>query len=58
MSGRHYGWLSDPRRKYEDARFETCKVCGREWNVSKHLVIDWRGYTCPQCIWKDSRDDG
>lgn len=39
----------NPRRKFADARFETCKVCGLEWNISIKAAIDWHGYTCPRC---------
>lgn len=31
------------------ARYETCKECGREWNVSIKAEIPWTGYLCPQC---------
>ena len=36
-------------RKREGARYETCKQCGEEWNVSVQTVLDWRGYLCPRC---------
>ena len=39
----------DPRKKFADARYETCKVCGREWNISTMTVIGCHGYTCPGC---------
>lgn len=32
-----------------NARYETCKECGLEWNVSKQAVIPWYGYRCPWC---------
>lgn len=31
------------------ARYETCRECGLEWNVSKQAVIPWSGYLCPVC---------
>lgn len=42
---------AEPRKptRREGTRYETCKDCGLEWNVSKQLVIDWRGYLCPRC---------
>lgn len=45
-------WGIQPRRKYENARFEKCKVCGQSWNVSKDMKLDWRGYICPRCKYK------
>lgn len=31
-----------------DGRYETCKVCGLRWNVSRtYRMID--GYICPKC---------
>ena len=44
-------------RKREGARYETCKDCGLEWNVSRQAVIDWRGYLCPRCINKLRREN-
>ena len=31
------------------ARYETCRECGLEWNVSKQAAIPWSGYLCPVC---------
>lgn len=33
-------------------RYETCKVCGESWNISKRAKIDGRGYICPVCALK------
>lgn len=31
------------------ARYERCVVCGREWNVSRMLILPRNGYKCPLC---------
>lgn len=31
------------------ARYERCVVCGREWNVSRMLILSRNGYKCPLC---------
>lgn len=49
MKRRHDATLIKVQKRFEDARYETCKVCGSEWNVSKDARIDWRGYMCPRC---------
>lgn len=38
-----------PKRLREDLRYETCRECGRKWNVSKKAVIPFNDYLCPQC---------
>lgn len=38
-----------PSRKREGARYETCRECGLEWNVSKQKEIPPSGYLCPRC---------
>lgn len=38
-----------PSRRYADARFEICKGCGRDWNVSVKARIGRDGYRCPGC---------
>ena len=55
MKSGRYPKKPNPRRKYADARFEVCKVCGLDWNVSKLAVIDRRGYLCPKCRRKGGR---
>ena len=30
-------------------RHETCKVCGKDWNVSLQLILPEHGYICPHC---------
>lgn len=30
-------------------RYETCRECGQEWNVSKTAIIPHNGYICPRC---------
>lgn len=42
-------------RKREGARYETCRECGLEWNVSKYAVIHKSGYLCPHC-WSKNRN--
>ncbi len=36
-------------RRMTGARYETCRECGLEWNVSKQAAIPWSGYLCPIC---------
>ena len=36
-------------KKREGARYETCVICGLEWNVPKDLQIRRPGYICPHC---------
>lgn len=45
-----------PRLKFADARFETCKYCGIDWNISAKAVIDPNGYLCPRCRDKRRRE--
>lgn len=42
---------AEPRKpeRREGARYETCNMCGLDWNVSIYALIDWRGYLCPKC---------
>ena len=49
MKRRQDATLIKVQPRFEDARYEACKVCGLEWNVSKFQEIDWRGYICPRC---------
>lgn len=41
-------------RRREGARYETCRECGLEWNVSKNTAIHRNGYICPHC-WSKNR---
>lgn len=38
-----------PMKRSPGARYETCKVCGLDWNISIKTVIGKRGYRCPRC---------
>jgi hypothetical protein len=38
-----------PSRRREGARYETCRECGLEWNVSVKAEIPLGGYLCPKC---------
>lgn len=38
--------------KIPGLRYETCRECGQEWNVSKKAAIPWYGYRCPVCCSK------
>ena len=40
-------------------RYETCRECGLEWNVSKKAVIPYFGYRCPICCskYKNTRSE-
>ena len=67
--------MSKPRiaTPAEERRYETCKMCGRSWNVSVYLEEHIDGYLCPRCrrglrnernihkgnreIWRDQSDD-
>ena len=31
------------------ARYEKCRECGRDWNVSRGAEIPKSGYLCPKC---------
>ena len=33
-------------------RYETCAVCGREWNIALEQRISPAGYVCPSCSMK------
>lgn len=33
-------------------RYEICRECGLDWNVSKNAVIPAKGYLCPRCSQK------
>lgn len=44
-----------PPRKREGARYETCRGCGLEWNISKQTVTPPSGYLCPHC-WSKNRN--
>ena len=39
-------------RKREGLRYETCRECGNEWNVSRLLILPPSGYLCPVCLSK------
>ena len=39
----------------EGARYETCRECGLDWNVSKQKKITPNGYQCPRC-WQKNRN--
>lgn len=36
-------------------RYETCRECGKSWNVGRDKAIPYRGYICPGCAPKISR---
>lgn len=44
-----------PRPKRPGLRYETCRVCLNEWNVSKYTVVKASGYICPKCRDKQIR---
>ena len=44
-----------PKRKREGLRYETCRECGKEWNVSKCAVIPKNAYLCPRCWGKNQK---
>lgn len=33
----------------QEHRYETCRCCGMEWNVSRKMRMPKRGYVCPRC---------
>lgn len=35
-------------KKLDDYRYRTCRVCGKDWNVSVKADND-KHYTCPLC---------
>lgn len=37
------------KNKKPGYRYETCRECGLEWNVSKQKVLPLNGYLCPRC---------
>lgn len=41
-----------PSGKREGARYETCRECKREWNISRYQEIPLDGYLCPRCLGK------
>lgn len=36
-------------------RYETCKRCGKRWNVSRERKVPMSGYLCPDCVSGDKR---
>ena len=46
-----------PRPKKPGLRYETCRVCRNEWNVSKYTVVKADGYLCPKCREKQKREN-
>ena len=38
-----------PRLRPENMRHETCRECGRVWNMSKDTKLPESGYICPHC---------
>ena len=38
-------------------RFETCRECGLEWNVSITAKIPFNGYLCPKCREKQRKEE-
>ena len=44
------------RTRSVNARYETCRECGLDWNVSKQAAIPWSGYLCPVC-WSRQRKE-
>lgn len=39
-------------RRREGARFEVCRSCRLEWNVSIGMVLPKDGYICPKCSYR------
>jgi hypothetical protein len=37
-------------------RYEPCKKCGEQWNVSANAQIPSYGYLCPKCRLRRSMD--
>lgn len=42
------------QRQSPERRYEICRECGKDWNVSRQAVIPKSGYLCPKC-WSRSR---
>lgn len=40
------------KRKRPGHRYEICKDCGREWNISLKATVYPGGYLCPKCTAK------
>lgn len=37
-------------------RFEICRECGLDWNVSINAKIPYNGYLCPACRGKQKKE--
>lgn len=50
------GTEDKPRRDNpRGLRYETCRQCGRSWNVSALAEIPKSGYLCPRCWGKNRK---
>lgn len=43
-------------RRKSTARLETCRSCGKEWQVSTLALISPEGYICPVCETKQRKE--
>ena len=34
----------------------TCRICGKQWNVSPYAKVPTKGYICPKCAAKEQRE--
>lgn len=46
---------SEEKKTEQPRRYETCRECGLEWNVSKYQEIPPGGYICPWC-WSKNKN--
>ena len=51
------GISSSGRTDRRDGRYEICRICGMEWNVSAETAFRPGDYTCPACTKKKRRDE-
>ena len=42
--------------RYTGARYEICRRCGQNWNVSAGMQLSAGGYLCPHCCRKKRGD--
>ena len=45
------------QRRIPGARYETCRECGMEWNVSRLAPIPPGRYLCPVCWTRQRREN-
>lgn len=44
--------MAKVKRKHRDGyRYEVCRKCGDEWNISRGQYIPLTGYLCPVCTY-------